>query len=173
MSDRNIDISLNPTSTAKTISQVPTAVEVKEYEARIARVMERGLIVDRFHVDLPDDMHGEWHPYDTVEQARLETMGFRLDTQYAPTRKLHDKGDGISVIGDVAYYVQPKWMYNIIETKRKEQYYNNHLKKRQKEEKDFVANQASIGEDGNTSVSSVTQSVSGEEIRSAITPPKT
>ena len=172
MSDREIDISLNPASTAKTITQVATPDAVAEYKARIARVMDRGLIVDRFHVDLPDDLHGEWHPYDSVEKARLETLGFNLDTDHANKRKLHDKGDGISVIGDVAFYTQPKWMHDILEAKRKEQYFNNHLKKRQKEEKDFVANQASIGEADNTSVSSVTQAVSGPEIASTIAPPK-
>ena len=172
MSDRPIDVSLNKDSVAKTISQVPTPEEVKEYRARLARIMERGLIVDRFHVDLPEHLHGEWHPYDSVEQARLETLGFTLDTVYAPKRKLHDKGDGISVIGDVAFYTQPKWMHDEMERKRSEVYYETHLKKRQKEEKDFVANQATIGEAENTTVSSVADKVSGVEIASTLAPPK-
>lgn len=172
MAEREIDINLKKGSTETDISKAPTPEVVAEYKARMAKVLERGLIVDRFHVDLPPELHGEWHPYDAVEQARLETLGFTLDTQYAHKRGLHDGGDGVAKIGDVAFYTQPKWMHEHLEERRKEAYFNTHLKKRQKEESDFIANQNTIGEAGNTTVASAAQNVTGAEIASSLTPPK-
>jgi hypothetical protein len=188
MSDRKIDFTLNPTSTAGSLDKAiekqkealekgeiplvdttekkvgPSEKEIKEFQARVARVYERGLIVDRLHVDLPPDLHGEWFPNEPGEIARAELLGFNIDTEHAPKRKLNDKADGSAIIGDVIFMVQPRWQRDIIEKKRAQIYYETHLKKRQKEESDFLANQSAIGEAKNSNVNSVAEVIPGHEI---------
>lgn len=165
MSDRLIDINLTD-STAKTITNAlnPTDEERKSYETRLARVLERGLVLDRLKVDLPPEWHGEWVSLDTAEIARMELLGFQIDTEFAPKRRLHDRGDGKSVISDVVHMIQPKWMHEVLEAKRKEMYYKTHLKSHQKEESDFKASQAALGEEKNTTVASVAENIPGHEI---------
>jgi hypothetical protein len=171
MSDREIDIKVSPTPD-KTLTQAleravnlqPSEAEKAEFKARVARVFERGMIVDRLYVDLPPEWHGQWSSTDPSEIARLELLGFQIDTEFAPKRKLNDKADGSAIVGDVVHMIQPKWMHEILEEKRKQIYFETHLKKRQKEESDFVANQAAIGEAANTKVDSQADNIPGHEI---------
>lgn len=168
MSDRDIDINLS-NSTDKSLDQAPTPEEIKEFKARMARVYERGIIVDRLHVDLPPTVHGEWVSRDQAEIARMELLGFHIDDKYAVNRKLNDSGDGSAIVGDVVHMIQPKWMHEILEQRRMDVYRDTHMKKQQKEEKDFVAQQASIGESDNTKVASTAEVLPGHELTARLT----
>lgn len=163
MSDRDLDVDLT-NGTEKNLSQIPTSEEVLQYKTRLAQVYERGLIVDRLHVDLPDHLHGEWVSRDVGEIARMELLGFQVDTEYATKRKLNDKADGSAIIGDVVFMIQPKWMKEVHDEKRRQMYFDTHLKKKQKEESDFITSQASIGEDQNTRVASQYENLPGHEL---------
>lgn len=169
MSDRDLDANLKGT-TDKSLAQVPTPEEVKEFKARMARVLERGLIVDRLHVDLPDHLHGEWVANDPAEIHRKELLGFSIDKEYAVKRKLNDKADGSAIIGDVIFMVQPKWQREIFEHERLKHYEAIHGgKKRQKEEADFISQQATLGEEKNTVVASQADVITGAEITQRLT----
>ncbi|KKL28630.1 hypothetical protein LCGC14_2373230, partial [marine sediment metagenome] len=73
-----------------------------ELEARLSRVLERGIIVDRTTVDLPEGVHGEWVCDDDSEIVRMQLMGFELDDKYAVTRSSHADGSGgTAKIGDI------------------------------------------------------------------------
>lgn len=164
MADRPIDINL----TKSTKTNVAQTESVSEIRARVARVLERGLLVDRFQVDLPADVHGEWVPDDPVEIQRKMLLGFEIDTQYATNRSLNDKGDGKAVVGDVIHMTCPKIIYEAICDHRREQYRRNHLSssKVQKEERDFLASNQGMGMD--TEVSSNATAVTGSDIKDTL-----
>lgn len=114
----------------------------REKKARLASVLERGLVADRLQVDLPPDLYGEWVPNDPAEVLRMQTLGFEIDTKYAPARALHSKGSGGgSVIGDTIFMVTDRETKDILNEIREEEYSRAHGKpgtvKAQKEEKEF------------------------------------
>lgn len=91
-------------------------------KARLANVLERGLTNDRLIVDLPPEVYGEWVPRDPSEIARMQSMGFEIDTKYASARALHGSGSGESVVGDVIFMTAPSEVKEIIDELRMEQY---------------------------------------------------
>jgi len=104
----------------------------------IARVLERGIIIDRATVDLPKHLYGEWVADDPVEISRMQLLGFEKDTQYATDRSSNADGSGVSKIGDVIYMIAPIEVKEIIDAVRSEMYQRaNPVKDKQKEEKDF------------------------------------
>lgn len=141
----------------KTSTETMTAEQkkekYKEKRARIARVLERGYIVDRAVVDnLPPHLHGEWVPDDPMEIERKKALGFWIDTEYAPKRSLHSEADvGKAKIGDCIYMVCPKEDKDLIDEIRYEQYVRTHgspdeLKRlHQKEEEDFSKLTGTLG----------------------------
>ncbi|KKL62621.1 hypothetical protein LCGC14_2183340, partial [marine sediment metagenome] len=44
--------------------------------ARLATILERGRTVDRLHVELPEDVHGEWVPNEQKDILHYESLGF-------------------------------------------------------------------------------------------------
>jgi len=142
-------------------------------KARIARVLERGYLVDRMTIDLPSDKHGEWVPVDQVD--RWASLGFENGVEFAKSRGLHGGTDGYAHIGDVVFMVCPKEDKEIMEEVRMEQYVAMHgspqQKKevRQREEKDFEsrlqteARELPVVEEGSA------RAAHREEIREAIT----
>jgi hypothetical protein len=115
-------------------------------KARLAQVLDRGLTADRLHVPLPSGIHGEWVPNDQSAIYEKEALGFKIDTEYAPKRALHSKGDGKSIVGDVVYMICDKENKEIIDEIRNEQYLRlNRKQGTQKEERDITSQTSKIG----------------------------
>lgn len=119
----------------------------KERKARLARILERGIIADRLAVDLPADKYGEWVSDDPVEIARMQALGFEIDTEYAPKVSLHSSGSKAGKIGDVIHMTCSRENKDILEEIRKENYDKRHNRKpanrmanTQGEEREAVAN---------------------------------
>jgi hypothetical protein len=107
----------------------------------IARVLERGIIIDRCTVDLPKHLYGEWVADDPVEISRMQLLGFEKDTTYATDRSLNASGDGVSKIGDIIYMTAPIEVKQTIDAVRAEMYARaNPTSNKQKEEQDFQRN---------------------------------
>lgn len=119
-----------------------------ELEARLTRVLERGIIVDRTTVDLPDDVYGEWVSDEAVEISRMQLMGFEIDTKYAIDRSTNSDGtEGIAKIGDVVFMTCPRRVMDIIEKVKKNLYDRaNPRTGSQKEERDFKQSISTIKE---------------------------
>src|SRR5262245_3511703 len=109
-----------------------------ERKARLASVLDRGIVADRLKVDLPSNLHGEWVFNDPTEIFRMEALGFKIDDVHAPKRALHSKGDSGSVVGDVIFMVCERETKDMIDEIRREQYARLNSKgPKQKEEKDY------------------------------------
>lgn len=110
-----------------------------ELEARLARVLERGIIVDRTTVDLPEGVYGEWVCDEGPEIVRMQLMGFEIDDKYAVERSSHADGTGgTAKIGDIIFMTCPQRVKDTIEIVRKRMYDRANPKQgSQKEEKDF------------------------------------
>ena len=119
-----------------------------ELEARLSRVLERGIIVDRTTVDLPSGVYGEWVCDDDSEIVRMQLMGFEIDKKYAVERSSHADGTGKTAkIGDIIFMTCPQRVKDTIEKVRKRIYDRANPKKgSQKEEKDFAQSMAGIKE---------------------------
>jgi len=111
-----------------------------EKKAVIARVLERGIIIDRATVDLPPGLYGEWVSEDPTEISRMQLLGFELDSKYAVDRATNADGTGVAKIGDVVYMVAPIEVKEIIDAVRAEMYAraNPTSTSKQKEEADFA-----------------------------------
>jgi hypothetical protein len=174
MPDRPLDINLTQ-STDVTIGQNPSPEEVIEYRQRLARVYDRGMVIDRLQVDnLPENMYGEWHSADPLTRAAMDLKGFIVDTEYAPKSKLHDGVTNEGKAGDVIHYIMPKWKKIEMDKLIAKRYDENHGKKdgkAQKEERDFSSLQKSIGMDAK--VNSTIEEKSGPQIQEALQSPTT
>lgn len=121
-----------------TISKVVTEEQKVETrtakKARLARVLERGFVGDRTVVDnLPPNLHGEWIARDVMAMERAKSLGFWVDTEYAPKRSLHSEGDrGQAIIGDTIFMVCLKEDKQLIDEIRYEQYIRQHGTKEEK-----------------------------------------
>ena len=119
-----------------------------ELEARLSRVLERGIIIDRTTVDLPEGVYGEWVCDDDPEIVRMQLMGFEIDNKYAVERSSHADGTGKTAkIGDIVFMTCPQRVKDTIERVRKRIYDRANPKKgSQKEEKDFTRDMGNIKE---------------------------
>lgn len=173
MSDRPIDVKVSGVKTTELNLDSAVRAELiaketpEQYKARVARVLDRSFVVDRLHVDLPNELWGEWCPNEPWEILRYETLGFTIDNQYATKRKLNDTGDGKAVVGDVVFMTQPRWQHDILEKEKADIYTRTHLQKRQKEEKDFEGNVKGLG-DVPVMVNSSHENVPGSQIRESL-----
>jgi hypothetical protein len=138
MSERDIDINVSKTSMKDV---VPNEEFLKGYRARLAQVLERGVVADRLQVEtLPDHLYGEWVPADDrLEITRKEALGFWIDDQYAKQRALHDSGDSSARIGDVVFMVTHKAIKVEIDKLHHARFMEMHNPKQLKEEQDFKA----------------------------------
>lgn len=91
-------------------------------KAKLAQVLERGIVADRLQVPLPDSVYGEWVVNDKAEIYRMQGLGFEVDTTYAKQRALHNEGDDRSIVGDVVFMTCDKETHNLIEEVRREKY---------------------------------------------------
>jgi hypothetical protein len=121
-----------------------------EKKARFSRVLERGMVADRLKVDLPPSLWGEWVHDDRQSITEMQLLGFKIDSEYATKRALHDQGDGRSLVGDCVYMVQDIEDHLLLEEIRRENYEATHGKanrtaRLQGEEKEFVASSRVLG----------------------------
>ena len=110
----------------KTGAEVQSVLTREQRKAHLVEVLERGLTVDRLHVDLPPEVYGEWVPNDPSEIIRMQTLGFELDTKYASKRALHGSGSGESKVGDVVFMTTSRETHELIEEIRKEKFIEMH-----------------------------------------------
>lgn len=139
MSDRPIDINLS-SNVAPRVNETDRVMTRAEHKARLAQVLDRGIVNDRLHVALPEDMHGEWVPNSKEEIYRMQTLGFDVDRTYAKKRALHNDGTDAAIIGDVIFMTCPKMVKEVIDEVRREKFEALHGAKngQQKEERDFA-----------------------------------
>lgn len=97
------------------------ALPEEQRKARIATVLDRGVVHERLKVDLPADLHGEWPRNDPMEIARMRTLGFWIDDTYATRRALHSDGTSANIVGDVIHMVTTKHNKQMIDKVRLEQ----------------------------------------------------
>lgn len=184
MSERKVDINLDATATAsdtmtdvdkeinELMARTLSAIELKN---RVAEVYERGVVGDRLHVDLPPELVGQWVPNDQQAIFRMESMGFIIDKKFAPARRLHDKGDGASYVGDVVHMIAPRIVRDVIDEVKRDRYQRVNAPKggKQKEEKDFEAQQQTVSSAGiGTIAESKQHLVNTSAIEAAINPQK-
>lgn len=129
------------------VLQAPLTPEERALrKARLAVQLDRGMIQDRLSVPLPADVHGEWVRNDALEIHRLETLGFKVDTEFAKARALHSDGSNAAVVGDVIFMITSRENKEIIDEIRHEQFLAQNAPRKSKEEKDFEAKmQAELG----------------------------
>ena len=138
MAERIIDANL----VAKAGDKVTPEETRQQKKARRAQVFDRGVVQDRLHVPLPDDLHGEWVPNNPIDINRKENLGFQIDRVHALKRKLHDKGDGMSTVGDVVFMTCSREDKEILDEIRKDRYDKLHKPRngKQAEERAFASN---------------------------------
>lgn len=165
-----IDINLTSRSEEELLTEHKQKQESRaELKARLVTVYSRGVVGDRLSVPLPDDLYGEWVPADKMEVYRMESMGFKIDTEHASKRALHDDGTGgESRIADVVFMTCPKETKEIIEEIKREQYNDANSPRggKQKEERDFAAETRQVGLPDATK--SRVENVNIDNIRSAL-----
>ena len=124
---------------AREIAENADELTDAELEARFAKVLERGIIVDRTTIDLPEDVYGEWVSDEAAEVSRMQLLGFEIDKKYAVERSTHSDGTGkTSKIGDVVFMTCPERIHQVIERVKKARYDRANPKAgSQREEKDF------------------------------------
>lgn len=173
MAERTVDVSVKAGATA---SNLITDEEKKESrvakKARLAQVLERGMVGVRLEVDLPDNLVGQWVPKDEAEIHRMEALGYRLDREHATARRLHDGGDGLSYVGDVVHMIADRETREIIDELKRERYMKMNDPKLQKEERDFKnLTQKNLGDAGIRTIDeSQSHSVKRDEIAAALKP---
>jgi hypothetical protein len=126
-------------NSGKTETSTVTNEDRKTRKARLARVLERGIVADRLIVNLPTNLYGEWVSDDPVSIARMEAMGFQIDKEFAPSRSLHSTGEKMGKVGDVVFMTCAREDKELIDEIRQEQYDRKHKRGKQREETESAA----------------------------------
>lgn len=106
----------------------------------ISQALDRGMVAQRVHVDLPPEVYGEWVRNDPFEIDRLKGIGFKIDDKYAVDRALHGDAAGNPVVGDVIFMTCPKEVKEVIDEIRADHARDKHgPRKKQQEEQNFEA----------------------------------
>lgn len=149
--------------------KVMSLEERAQRKARLAVLLDRGIVSDRLTVELPPEIHGEWNRNDPLEIQRLRTLGFEVDTKYAPARALHNDGTGSAVVGDVVFMITSRENKELIDEIRHEQFSASNSPRKAREEKQF---EEKTGKDTGgqipTFTDSTQKSVRKEEILAAL-----
>lgn len=141
MADRKVDIDTTKGTSAS--GQITDAEKVRAgRKARLAEVLDRGVVGDRLRVTIAEGLHYEWPHRDDI--TRMGSLGFRLATPEDVLSKdasLHDTGDGKIRIGDTVLMVCDKETKELIDEVKAERKAIAHAPKKgkQKEERDFEA----------------------------------
>ena len=135
--ERKVDV--NASKAASASDQITEGEKRKALKARVAEVLDRGVIGDRLHVDVPAGMHGEWVHKDDV--TKKKALGFQVAPRdFAPDKALHDAGDNSLRVGDVVFMTCAMETKEVIDEVKKERFNAVHAPKKggkQKEEADF------------------------------------
>lgn len=107
-------------------ASAPSQDAVKEFKAKVAKVVTRGFVIDRLTVNLPPHLHGEWIRNDPVALAEARALGFEIDKEYAPNSALHRDAAGNPIIGDAIHMTMPKWQKEIIDEVKKQEMEKHH-----------------------------------------------
>src|SRR2546430_6871008 len=128
-----------------------------ERKALLARVLERGVVIDRATVELPPHLHGEWIHRDDNDIDRMRLLGFWIDGEgghetyfKGEKRALHSDGTKVPMIGDTVFMITTRENKEIIEEIRREHYERMHgrpgeVTTSQREEKKFKETVSSAG----------------------------
>lgn len=103
--------------------------------------LERGVIHDRLHVDLPPHLHGEWVRRDNFEVEKMKALGFWVDTEYSAKRSLHGDGTKTGQVADVIFMCCSKEDKQLLDEVKHERFVATHAKRGSntaKEENDYV-----------------------------------
>jgi hypothetical protein len=126
----------------------PSQEEKDSFRAIAVDISSRGMVNAALEVALPEGIEGQWVANDPKEIARLKTLGFVEDTEFALKNALHNDGSGRAVIGDTIHMLIPKWKKEIINAERDKKFFAKHGFKGgghlMQEERDFLANDRSI-----------------------------
>lgn len=113
----------------KTLERIEKA-ERGELKAKLAAILDRGIVEDRLRVEVPDNMHQEWVRNDPIEIRRLQSLGFMIDDVYAPSRAIHSDGTSSAIVGDVISMICPREIKEVIDEIRLEQIIKQNAKKK-------------------------------------------
>lgn len=152
-------------SKAKEIADNQGDLSDAEMEAKLTRVLERGIIIDRAHVDLPSDVHGEWVSNDDASIARMDLLGFKIDDKFAVDRSLNSDGTRTPTIGDVIFMTCPIRTKQLIDKVRKKLYDRANPEIGQQREEKLFRERSELPVVDESSVSSA----SGDEIEKILT----
>lgn len=111
-----------PSGATQALSNAERQKQRQQRKARYAQILERGVVGDRLHVDLPPDVYGEWVTNDLQEIYRKQALGFVIDTEYAKKRALHTNGTDQAIVGDVIFMTLPREDKEILDEIRQEQF---------------------------------------------------
>lgn len=163
------NVTKDGTSTAVANAEV-RAESRNERKARLAQVLDRGIVMDRLAVDLPPDIVGHWCRNDPLDIDRAKTLGYTIDNTYAPRRSIHNDGSNSGIVGDVIHMVTSRENYELIEEIRMDQFKRLNDKKDSREDKDFAEQtNRTVGNAGVHAIAeSKTHSVNAAEILSQI-----
>lgn len=123
---------LQPDAALKMSEARIKAAERGELKAKLAQILDRGIIQDRLQVALPPDLYGEWVRNDPLEIMRMKGLGFQIDDKYATDRSIHSDGTSANVVGDVIFMTCDMLRHEVIEEIRHEQKLAVHMKKKTK-----------------------------------------
>lgn len=147
-----------------------TNEETKEQKrARIAQILDRGIVADRLHIPLPPGVHGEWVRDNPIDIERMKAIGFVIDTEFAKSRALHDD-TGKTRVGDVVFMTAPQEVRDIVKEVRKKRF-DDFYKKRPKVTRAEETDQANFGRDGVEIINTSTaDKLDGQGLLSALKP---
>ncbi len=117
-----------------TQEQIEATMSREERKALKARVLERGIVMDRTNVPLPPHLHGEWVHKDPIEIDRKRALGFWIDGQEGheayctAKRSLHSDGSSVPMVGDVIFMVTTKENKELIDEINAENFQRMHGK---------------------------------------------
>jgi len=94
----------NTTVAQQEVNKAPTETR-QERRARLAQVLDRGVVQDHLHVDLPPHLVGQWVRNDPMEIHRMQLLGFEINTDYVPRTQLNNDGTGRVIVGDVVHMI--------------------------------------------------------------------
>ncbi len=99
------------------------AVSLSERKAKLAQVLQRGMIADRLKVKNPDpDKVYEWIREEDTEMDRHLALGFVLELEDGSTQnRLHGTGDNRCRVGDVILMSTSVENYDLIQQVRMDQ----------------------------------------------------
>ena len=92
------------------------AKERASKKAKLAQVLDRGMVSARIAVKNPDpSKHYEWPRNTDVDIDRWKSLGFELEQDKKVSKGLHGQGDSRIVVGDAVLMSTSKENYEILE----------------------------------------------------------